>query len=190
MARGGNGSAVGRGVKLVLDMNLSPEWVPFLRERGVEAVHWSAVGNPRAPDTEIMQWARDNEAVVFTHDLDFGILLAHTNAGRPSVIQVRTQDVSPNHLGKTIATVLEDHRAALETGALVTVDEARSRVRILPIAANIRNSWPRGNAANVPPSGGVWGNVVPHRSWRAERGCISLRYESLDRLARANSQRP
>ncbi len=59
-------------------MNLSPDWVPFLHEHGLEAVHWSAVGAHTAPDSEIMQWARDNIRVVFTHDLDFGILLAHT----------------------------------------------------------------------------------------------------------------
>lgn len=120
-------------------MNLSPEWVPFLSEHGTEAVHWSSVGDPRAPDSEIMQWARSNDAVVFTHDLDFGLLLAHTNAGWPSVIQVRAQDVSPDHLGKTVVKVLEDHRAVLEKGALVTVDVARARVRILPIGAETRN---------------------------------------------------
>lgn len=29
-----------------------------------------------------MKWARDDECVVFTHDLDFGILLAHTKDRR------------------------------------------------------------------------------------------------------------
>lgn len=125
-------------MKLVIDMNLSPEWVPLLREHGIEAVHWSAVGNPRAADAEIMQWARDHEAIVFTHDLDFGIILAHTKAGRPSVIQVRTQDVSPSRLEQTVLTVLASHGLALEAGALVTVDEAKSRVRILPIMTTAR----------------------------------------------------
>lgn len=126
-------------MKLVIDMNLSPEWVPLLREHGIEAVHWSAVGDPRAADTEIMQWARDHEAIVFTHDLDFGIILAHTKAGRPSVIQVRTQDVSPSRLEKTLLAVFANHRSDLEAGALVTVDEAKSRIRILPISGATRN---------------------------------------------------
>ncbi len=64
-------------MKLLLDLNLSPDWLPLLRERGFEAVHWSEVGDGRAPDAEIMRWAREHEHVVFTHDLDFGILLAH-----------------------------------------------------------------------------------------------------------------
>ena len=114
-------------------MNLSPEWVPFLGGHGFEAMHWSAVGVGHAPDREIMQWARDNRCVVLTHDLDFSILLAHSKDGGPSVIQVRTQDVSPNHLGPLILRVLRAHGEVLENGALLTVDESRSRVRILPI---------------------------------------------------------
>ena len=120
-------------MKILIDMNLSPEWVVLLRQNGFEALHWSSVGNPKAPDSEIMQWARDNQAVVFTHDLDFGILRAHTQAGKPSVIQVRSQDVTPGHLGSVVVGVLSTHREIIEAGALITIDEARSRVRILPI---------------------------------------------------------
>lgn len=31
-------------MKLLVDMNLSPRWVSFLSEAGMEAVHWTAVG--------------------------------------------------------------------------------------------------------------------------------------------------
>jgi predicted nuclease of predicted toxin-antitoxin system len=54
-------------------MNLSPEWRPFLEENGFEAVHWSVIGDGNASDETIMQWARDHEHVVLTHDLDFGV---------------------------------------------------------------------------------------------------------------------
>jgi predicted nuclease of predicted toxin-antitoxin system len=120
-------------VKLLIDMNLSPEWRPYLEERGFEAVHWSAVGAHTAPDSEIMQWARDNGCVVFTHDLDSGIILAHCKDGRPSVVQIRAQDVSPAHLGPLLVAALRAHCEALESGALLTIDEAKSRVRILPM---------------------------------------------------------
>ena len=120
-------------MKIIIDMNLSPEWVALLRKNGFQAFHWSSIGKPNAPDSEIMQWARDNRAVVFTHDLDFGILLAHTKAGQPSVIQARTQDVTPDHLGSIITGVLSTYQEIIKTGALITIDEARARVRILPI---------------------------------------------------------
>ena len=122
-----------------MDMNLSPDWVPLLQEHGFEADHWSSVGALNADDTDIMQWAGDHHAVVFTHDLDLGILLALTRAGRPSVIQARTQDVSPTHLGATVVSVLQTHREVIASGALITIDEAKSRVRILPIEPSTRN---------------------------------------------------
>jgi predicted nuclease of predicted toxin-antitoxin system len=34
-------------MKLVVDVNLSPEWVPLFRELGYEAVHWSEIGARR-----------------------------------------------------------------------------------------------------------------------------------------------
>jgi predicted nuclease of predicted toxin-antitoxin system len=85
-------------------MNLSPQWVDVFRRLGDDAVHWSTVGDPRAEDTEIMDWARNNGSVVFTHDLDFGALLAATQADGPSVIQVRAQDVTPRHLGDLLTS--------------------------------------------------------------------------------------
>ena len=30
-------------VKLVVDMNLSPDWVPVLNDHGWQAIHWSTV---------------------------------------------------------------------------------------------------------------------------------------------------
>lgn len=120
-------------MKLVLDMNLSPGWVGFLRDNGVEAVHWSTVGDPRASDATIMSWARDNASIVFTHDLDFSALLAATEAMGPSVMQVRTQDVMPESIGHDVLRVLWQHGAALEGGAIVTLDRGTARVRVLPI---------------------------------------------------------
>jgi len=72
--------------------------------------------------------------VVFTHDLDFGALLALTRASGPSVIQVRAQDVLPEYLEKLVVSTLRMYESQLEQGALVTVDEARGRVRMLPIS--------------------------------------------------------
>ena len=96
-------------------------------------MHWSAVGDPRARDRVLMEWARSNNHVLFTHDLDFGTLLALTKADGPSVIQARTHDVIPQYLGPLVVRAIRQHDTLLEAGALVTIDEARARVRILPI---------------------------------------------------------
>lgn len=120
-------------MKLVIDMNLSPRWVEALRRHGYSAVHWSTVGDGRAPDSEILGWARDNGHVVFTNDLDFGAILAATRAGTPSVIQIRTQDLVPSACEALLVSALRQHADVLEQGALVTVDEKRSRSRVLPL---------------------------------------------------------
>jgi predicted nuclease of predicted toxin-antitoxin system len=63
-------------LRLLVDMNLSPEWLATLREAGHQAFHWSELGDPRAPDSELMAWAIENDCAVLTHDLDFGTVLA------------------------------------------------------------------------------------------------------------------
>ena len=120
-------------MKILVDMNLSPAWVPFLTQAGFDCVHWSSVGDPRAPDSELMAWARDHGHVVFTHDMDFGALLAATRTTGPSVLQARVKNTMPGSLGPDVVRVLRLRREALERGALVTIDKANSRVRVLPI---------------------------------------------------------
>ena len=120
-------------MKFLIDMNLSPEWVAVFARNGWEALHWSTVGDEHAPDHTIMDWARANGYIVFTHALDFGALLAVTHVAGPSVIQVRTQDVTPGYLENLVVEALHQYGALLEAGALIVVDENRQRARILPL---------------------------------------------------------
>ena len=76
-------------MKVLSDVNLPPAWAQVLAANRMDAVHWTAVGDPRAADDELTRYAREHGYVVFTHDLDFGTLLALTRAAGPSVLQVR-----------------------------------------------------------------------------------------------------
>ena len=91
-------------MKLIIDMNLSPRWVGVLASVGIEAAHWSTVGAKNAPDSEIMAYARANNHVVLTHDLDFSAILAASHGKKPSVVQIRAEDVSPEIIGKQPTT--------------------------------------------------------------------------------------
>ena len=122
-------------MKLLIDMNLSPKWVSVLKEAGFEVAHWSGIGRPDAPDYEILAYAKSNRYVVFTHDLDFGTILAATKADYPSVIQIRTQDVTPEYLRTLVVSALYQFEKHLEDGAIVTIDQKKLRVRILPLQA-------------------------------------------------------
>jgi predicted nuclease of predicted toxin-antitoxin system len=120
-------------MRLVVDMNLSPKWVPLFRAAGWEAVHWSDVGMATATDPGILAWAETNGYVVFTQDLDFGYHLTAGLATAPSVVLLRTQDARPSVVGKRVTEVLRRFEPQLEAGALLVLDEKQARVRLLPL---------------------------------------------------------
>jgi predicted nuclease of predicted toxin-antitoxin system len=120
-------------MKLLIDMNLSPTWCHFLTNAGYEVVHWSSIGDAKATDRFITSWAKDNGYTVFTHDLDFGTILAVTNAEGPSVIQVREHNVLPETMGDLVITALIQFEDYLGKGALITIDKSSLRARILPM---------------------------------------------------------
>lgn len=121
-------------MKLLIDMNLSPKWVEFLETSGFEAAHWSSVGPVHASDAEIMAHAKQGGMVVLTHDLDFGAILAATGGNAPSVMQVRADDLRIEEIGSRIVAALRQTAELLDKGALITVETARTRISILPIA--------------------------------------------------------
>jgi predicted nuclease of predicted toxin-antitoxin system len=71
--------------------------------------------------------------VLFTHDLDFGTLLALTHATGPSVLQVRGLNVLPESMGPIVTTALRQYEHELAAGALVVVEQKKCRVRVLPL---------------------------------------------------------
>jgi len=119
-------------MKLLVDMNLSPKWIAVFHDSGWEAVHWSTVGQPTARDSEIMTFAAANGYVVLTHDLDFSAILAVTHGKKPSVVQIRSEDVSVEFIGKQTVAALRHMQAELEAGALLTIEPGRARFRSLP----------------------------------------------------------
>jgi predicted nuclease of predicted toxin-antitoxin system len=120
-------------MKILVDMNLSPRWADFLTGNGVEAVHWSSIGSPDAPDTEIIAYAQAHGSVVLTSDLDFGFILAINHGKKPSVIQIRSGILSPGRIGDRLLKVLKTLSADIEKGALVTVDPRKVRIHVLPL---------------------------------------------------------
>ncbi len=121
-------------MKILIDMNLSPEWETEFMLHQIEAVHWTKVGDFNAPDSILMDWAIINDCVIFTHDLDFGAALALTKAEKPSVIQVRTQNVTVKYLSKMVIDTIKEHCDLIKMGALIVIDDDKRRVRILPLS--------------------------------------------------------
>ena len=120
-------------MKLLLDMNLSPKLADALTSRGITAIHWVAVGAPDAMDTEIMSYAKDNDYVVVTHDLDFSAILSVTHGQRPSIIQIRAQNLNITQIAEMITVAVLQNAADIEQGAILSIDANNSRLRLLPL---------------------------------------------------------
>ena len=120
-------------MKVLVDMNLSPRWIGMLTAAGIDAAHWSTVGPHDAADREIMAHALTHDFVVLTHDLDFSAILAATQGKKPSVVQLRADDTSPDVIGDAVLAALRQMDAELQDGALLTVEPGRTRLRVLPL---------------------------------------------------------
>jgi len=120
-------------MRILIDMNLSPEWVPYLQRMSIESLHWSTAGLATAPDSQIFDYAVANGWAIFTHDLDFGAILAARNTAAPSVIQLRSQEVLPAAIGGLVVRAIRASESYLERGALITVEPAQHRIRLLPL---------------------------------------------------------
>lgn len=123
-------------MKLLVDMNLSPLWVDRLNAAGLPAIHWSRVGRMNAADIEIMAYAAKHDYVVLTHDLDFSAILAATQGIKPSVVQIRSDNLSPAAIGEPLIAAVQQMTPELVAGALLTVDPGRTRLHLLPLRSN------------------------------------------------------
>lgn len=119
-------------MRVLIDMNLSPAWVGLFQNAGIAAIHWSDVGAVTAKDFLIMEWARDHQCVVFTHDLDFGAILHAARASAPSVIQLRHEDTHPIRMAPFVIPVVLSFHEDLKVGCLLTIHPRRNRVQLLP----------------------------------------------------------
>jgi len=122
------------GVRILLDVNMSPLWCDYLRAAGHDAVHWSALGDVRADDTEIVAYARAHGFVIFTRDLDFGVLLTASGDARPSIIQFRGAGQLPAKIGPRVLHILQQAAPDLLTGAFISMDLNKTRLRIMPLS--------------------------------------------------------
>lgn len=120
-------------MRFLADGGISPKTVDVLRQLGHDAVHVRELRMQRAPDHEVVGRARAERRVILTFDLDFGAVLALGVLDRPSVIIFRLSDARPDSVNNRVAQVLVERQQELDSGALVLVEDARYRVRHLPI---------------------------------------------------------
>ena len=80
-----------------------------------------------------MAYARENDYAVLTNDLDFSAILAVTHGEKPSVVQIRADNLSLDAIGSQVVSAILQMEFELEEGALLTIDPIRTRLRMLPL---------------------------------------------------------
>lgn len=120
-------------MRFVIDMNLSPRWAEYLGSSGHEAVHWQAIGAPSDKDEIVLATTARMQAVLLTHDLGFGRILALSRFSGPSTLLMRMARPTPESDGPVVVEVIKAHRQVLESGCLLVVEPSRVRVQLLPM---------------------------------------------------------
>ena len=121
-------------MKFLVDHALSPQVAHGLNASGHDAVHVLDRGLQAAEDEVIFALASAEGRVLVSADTDFGTLLALRQSTRPSVILFRHgASRRPDLQLRLLLRQLGDLSAALDQGSLITIEETRVRIRLLPL---------------------------------------------------------
>lgn len=120
-------------------MPISPALARWLRTRGHDAVHASALGLDRAADIQILAQALQDGRTVVTADLDYPRLLALAGAvgPSPSLILFRGGDWSEADVIARMHQLLDNLGEGDLTRSIIVLERGRVRRRRLPIWACI-----------------------------------------------------
>ncbi|MGQ0774252.1 MAG: DUF5615 family PIN-like protein [Pseudonocardiales bacterium] len=121
-------------MKFLLDSNLSHRVAQLLRDAGVDAAHVRDHDLQHAPDSMILEFARQHSFVLISEDTDFGELLARQRTVAPSFVLLRTYEpMTPDEQAAVLLANLPKLRDDLDQRAIVVIERTRLRVRRLPV---------------------------------------------------------
>jgi hypothetical protein len=117
-------------MKILIDMNLSPRWQKFLTEAGLQAAHWSELGAGDAPDLDIRLTPRRTTTSCSRMTwislpflpLRMARSQAWCNFARSNWLPILSDRILCRRSG--------NWPSELGSGALVTVEPKRTRIRV------------------------------------------------------------
>ena len=119
-------------MRFLVDMGVSPRVARWLCERGHDAVHLRDQGLQKLGDDVIFAKACAENRVVVTWDLDFAEIVSASRSPTSTIV-LRLRDTRTERVLSRLEAVLERVVEALESGAIVSLEDTRHRVRRLPV---------------------------------------------------------
>ena len=120
-------------MQFLADMNISPKTVEALRQYGWDIIRVSQSLPVNASDQEILEYARQEDRIVITQDLDFSMLLALGGYNRPSLITLRLVVSDPDVVTCKLLEIVPRFEQILQEGCTLTIEDVVVRVHRLPI---------------------------------------------------------
>lgn len=114
-------------------MNISPVTVSNLQIQAWDIIRVVEILPPTVSDLEILEFARQEERVILSHDLDFSMPLAVGGYNRPSSITLRLSFTDPVVVTEKILNALPQVEETLNEGAAVIIEDNNIGIRKLPI---------------------------------------------------------
>lgn len=120
-------------LRFLVDMNLPSKTVTNLQQQGWDVLRVSQVLPMDTEDSKILKFARQQNRVIITQDLDFSALLALGAYEKPSLITFRLFMPDSEIITRKLLDIVPHIEDRLVEGCAVTIDDRRVRVRRLPI---------------------------------------------------------
>jgi predicted nuclease of predicted toxin-antitoxin system len=120
-------------MRFLADMGVSQRVVTWLQEQGHDATHLRDEGLQRLENGDIFTKAFRESRIILTWDLDFAEILALSGSNIVSAVVFRLVNTRSTHVIERLERVLLESAQDLENGAIISVEEGRHRVRLLPI---------------------------------------------------------
>lgn len=122
-----------KNIRLLADVHISPKTVRDLQKQGYEIMRSSDVLPNNAPDINILEFARTENWVVLTQDLDFSMLVALSRYSQPSLITLRLSSAKPDIVTQKLLDILPQIEEVLQEGSAITIQDESIRIRKLPV---------------------------------------------------------
>jgi predicted nuclease of predicted toxin-antitoxin system len=119
-------------------MGVSQRLVVWLRQQGHDAIHLRDQGLRRLPNGDIFTKAADEQRIILTWDLDFTEILALSGTNTVSAVVFRLLNTRSANVIRRLERVLATSTRDLIEGAIISVEESRHRVRLLPLGRERR----------------------------------------------------